>query len=133
MKVTYEEQDDILDLSTGVHTVDGSSIEEDVGVILHFGTDRGCDIVAVTVMGASYWFRKGYDETSDTWLLGDITSDPSLITKDGDFIGYWKPDEFDPGELPDPIGVEIKHASKHLASVRHRIEKRAATTKQPQA
>lgn len=129
MKVTYEEQDDILDLSTGVHTVDGSSIEEDVGVILHFGTDRGCDIVAVTVMGASYWFRKGYDETSDTWLLGDITSDPSLITKDGDFIGYWKPDEFDPGELPDPIGVEIKHASKHLASVRHRIEKRAATTK----
>lgn len=132
MKVTYEEQDDILDLSTGVHTVDASSIEEDVGVVLHFGTDGGCDIVAVTIMGASYWFRKGYDEMSDTWLLGDTTSDPSLITKDSDFIGYWKPDEFGPDELPDPIGVEIKHASKHLVSVRHRIEKRAATTKQPQ-
>ena len=133
MKVTYEEQDDILDLSTGVHTVDGSSIEEDVGVVLHFGTDRGCDIVAVSIMGASYWFRKGYDETSDTWLLGDTTSDPSLITKDGDFVGYWKPDEFDPDELPDPIGVEIKHASKHLASVRHHLEKPVQATKQPQA
>ena len=133
MRVTYEEQDDILDFSTGVHTVDGSSIEEDVGVILHFGTDGGTDVVALTVMGASYWFRKGYDETSDTWLLGDTTSDPSLITKDGDFVGYWKPDEYDPDELPDPIGVEIKHASKHLAGIRRQlVERRAATTKQPQ-
>ena len=133
MKVTYEEQDDILDFSTGVHTVDGASIEEDPGVVLHFGTDGGTDVVALTVMGASYWFKKGYDETSDTWLLGDTTSDPSLITKDGDFVGYWKPDEYDPDELPDPIGVEIKYASKHLAGVRRQlIEKRAATTKQPQ-
>ena len=132
MKVAYDRQHDLLDFSTGVHTVEGASIEDDPGVVLHFGTDEGTDVVALTVMGASYWFRKGYDEASDTWLLGDTTSDPSLITKDGDFVSYWKPDEYDPDELPDPIGVEIKHVSKHLAGVRRQlVERRAATTKQP--
>lgn len=132
MKVAYDKQHDLLDLSTGVHIIDGSSIEEDVGVVLHFGTDGGCDIVAVSIMGASYWFKRGYDEASDTWLLGDTTSDPSLITNDGDFIGYWKPDEFDPDELPDPIGIKINHASKHLASVRHHFEEPALDAIKPQ-
>ena len=132
MKVIYEKQDDLFDISRDVRIYDGASIDEDPGVVLHFGTDGGRDIVAVTVMGASYWFKKGYDETSDTWLLGDKTSDPSLITKDGDFVGYWKLDEFDPDELPDPIGVEIRHASKHLAGVRHHLEEPAKAANQPQ-
>ena len=37
-----------------------------------------------------------------------------MITTDGDFVGYWQPYEHAPDEVPDPIGVEIKHLSKHV-------------------
>ena len=83
-------------------------------------------------MGASHWFRKGYDESADTWFLGDTDDKQSKVVVDGDFLGYWPlKDEYE--EFPIPIGFALLNASKYLASVRHRIEKRAATTKQPQA
>lgn len=132
MRVTYEEQDDLFDISKGSHIYDGADLRDYNGVILHFGTDGGRDIVAVTVMGASHWFRKGYDESADTWFLGDTDDKQSKVVVDGDFLGYWPlKDEYE--EFPIPIGFALLNASKYLASVRHRIEKRAATTKQPQA
>ena len=132
MKVTYEEQDDLFDISKGSHICDGADLRDYNGVILHFGTDGGRDIVAVTVMGASYWFKKGYDETSDTWLLGDTNEEQSKVTTDDDFIGYWPlEDEYE--DSPIPIGFALLNASKHLASVRHHLEKPAPATQQPQA
>ena len=130
MKVAYDDEFDILDM-TVASSVDGSSLEDNTGVILHFGTDDGRDIVAVTVLGAPYWFRVGYDEASDTWLLGDTDEEHSKVTTDGDFIGYW-PLEDEDEELPVPIGFALRNASKHLAAVRHHLEELAKTTKQPQ-
>ena len=130
MKVAYDEEFDILDVSIG-KSVDGSSLEDHTGVAVHFGTDGGTDIVAATILGASFEFKSNYDETSDTWFLGDTDSKTSKITTNGDFLGYWPPEDEDE-EFPIPIGFALLNASKHLASVRHRIEKRAATTKQPQ-
>ena len=131
MKVTYEEQDDLFDISKGSHIYDGADLRDYNDVILHFGTDGGRDIVAVTVMGASYWFKRSYDETSDTWFLGDTDEDQAKVIADGDFLGYW-PLEDEDEEFPIPIGFALLNASKYLASVRHRIDKRTATTKQPQ-
>lgn len=130
MKVSYDRQHDILDISEGP-SVDGSSIEYDPGVAVHFGTEGGRDIVAATVMGASSWFKKGYDETSDTWLLGDTVEEHSKVTTDGDFIGYW-PLEDEDKELPVPIGFALMNASKHLASVRHHLEEPVKAANQPQ-
>lgn len=132
MKVTYEEQDDLFDISKGVLIYDGASLEDYSGVILHFGTERGRDIVAATVMRASYWFRNGYDESSDTWLLGDTDEEHSKVTTAADFTGYWLlEDEYE--DSPVPIGFALQNASAHLASVRHHLEKPTQTKKQPQA
>ena len=114
MQVSYDKENDVLALSTGQIQNDGASLYDYVGVAVLFGTDGGRDIVGVEVMSASYWFSKGYDEDEDTWLLGDETDKIGMITTCGDFVGYWQPYEYSPGEVPDPIGVEIKHVSKHV-------------------
>ena len=114
MKAIYEKQDDLLYLSYGMCVKDGASLEDDPGVMLDLGTDGGCDIVAVTIMGASSWFKRGFDEASDKWLIGDTTDNLEMVTTDGDFVGYWQPDKYDPNESADPIGLEIKHVSKHV-------------------
>ena len=88
MKAVYEKQDDLLYLSYGVRAKDGASLEDDPGVMLDMGTDGGCDIVAVTIMGAASWFNKGFDEASDKWLIGDTTDDLEMVTINGDFVGY---------------------------------------------
>lgn len=131
MKVIYEEQDDLFDISRDVRIYDGASIEEDPGVVLHFGTDGGRDVVALTVVGASSWFKKSYDKTSDTWSFGVTDNSQSKLRVDGDFLGYWPLVDEDE-DFPLPIGFALRNASKHLASVRHHLEKPARTTKQPQ-
>ena len=114
MRVSYDKENDILAISTGQVQHDGASLYDYVGIAVLFGTDGGCDIIGVEVMSASYWLSKGYDEDEDTWLLGDKIDNLGMITTDGDFVGYWQPHEYAPDEVPDPIGVEIKHLSKHV-------------------
>ncbi len=114
MQVSYDKENDVLAISTGQIQHDGASLYDHVGVAVLFGTDGGQDIIGVEAMSASYWFCKGYDEDEDTWLLGNKTDNLGMITTDGDFVGYWQPYEHSPDEVPDPIGVEIKHLSKHV-------------------
>ena len=120
MKAIYEKQDDLLYLSYGVRAKDGASLEDDPGVMLDLGADGGCDIVALTIMGASSWFDKGYDEVSDKWLIGSTTDVPGMVTVNGDFVGYWQPDRYDLDEVPDPIGVEIRHVTKNVSEHIHK-------------
>ena len=122
MRVSYDKEHDILALSTGQPQLDGASLYDYVGAAVLFGTDGGQDIVGVETMAASYWFGKGYDSETDTWVLGDTTEDTKMITEDGDFIGYWKSDEVDAAEVPDVIGVAIRNVSKHLGVVKRSLE-----------
>ena len=127
MRHSYDEEFDILSLSTGQPQLDGASLLDYMDIAAMFGTDGGQDIVGVEVMGASYWFRKGYDKEKDTWLLGDTTDNPKMITVDDDFVGYWQPDEDLPNEVPDPIGVVVHNASKHIpATVWAALQRKAA-------
>ena len=70
-------------------------------------------------MGASAYLplKKGYDLETDTLLLGKRAEPPDLITETGDFVGYWHAHCGEPGGFMDPVGVLIRDASKHLASV----------------
>ena len=132
MKVSYDEQHDLLDISKGMRIYDGADLQDYNGVILHFGTDGGRDTVAITVMRASYWFRKGYDKSTDTWFLGDTDENQSKVIIDGDFLGYWPlVDEYQ--DCPVPIGFALLNASKHLADVRRFLDKPMVATKQLQA
>ena len=60
---------------------------------------------------------RGYDPDTDTLTMGNTTTDPDLITENGDLIGYWRVDKYDPGDYRHPIGVAIRRASVHLAKV----------------
>ena len=121
MRVSYDEENDILALSTGQVQRDGASLYDYTDVAALFGTDGGRDIVGVEMMAASHWFSKGYDKEKDTWLLGNSTDNPDMITVDGDFVGYWQPYDADPCEVPDPIGVAVMRASAHLGKVSEKV------------
>ena len=126
MELDYNSLDDVLHLGPEGQVEDGSMLLDNPGIVLLTGADGGCDIVGAVIMAASYHLslRHGYDAKSDTLLLGQATDDPALITKNGDFVGYWKPDADDPDGFWEPIGVAIKRASKHLAPVLADLPKR---------
>ena len=126
MELDYNSLDDVLHLGPEGKVEDGCALLDNPGIVLLTSTEGGCDIVGAVIMAASYYLslRRSYDVKSDTVLLGKVTDDPALITKNGDFVGYWKPDKDDPNGLWEPIGVAIKQASKHLAPVLATLPKR---------
>jgi hypothetical protein len=121
MEVSYYHIDDLLYIDTGTPDVVSASLLDASGIVVHLATDDGYDIVGVTVMGASAYLplgNGGYDVETDTLLMGRSTTDPKHITENGDIIGYWQLDEYDPSDgYRDPIGVALRHASVHLAKV----------------
>ena len=121
MKVRYYHTEDLLYIDTGTPDAVSASLLYASGVVLHLATEDGYDIVGVTVMGASAYLplgNEGYDVETDTLLMGRSTTDSEYTTENGDIIGYWQLDEYDPSDgYRDPIGVAIKRASVHLAAV----------------
>ena len=104
MELDYNSLDDVLHLGPEGQVEDGCALLDNPGVVLLTGTDGGCDIVVAVIMAASSYLslRHGYDAQSDALLLGKDTADPALVTKNGDFVGYWKPDADDPNGLWEP-------------------------------
>ena len=121
MKVSYYHIDDLLYIDTGTPDVVSASLLDAPGIVVHLATEDGYDIVGFTVMGASAYLplgNGGYDAETDTLLMGKSTTDPKYITENGDIIGYWQLDEYDPSDgYQHPIGVALRHASVHLAKV----------------
>ena len=124
--VHYDDEVDALRITTDAFRViansggTSSSLLYNDDVVVDLATEDGHDIVGLGVLCASLYLplgKKGYDARTDTLLMGDSTSDPALITENGDFIGYWKADQDDLDGYLDPIGVAVKRASVHLAEV----------------
>ncbi len=76
-------------------------------------------MIGFEIMGGSAYLPlgSGYDAENDVLTIGETTDDPAAITQCGDFIGYWEIDEEGTPDEKDPIGVALRQASKHLASV----------------
>ena len=119
MRVMYYGQDDVLYMEDGRSHVVGSELLRNPGTVVHLTTEDGHDISAVTVLGASAYLPLGvgYDAESDTLTIGETTEAPSLAIEAGDFVGYWEIDELWPDGFREPIGVALRQASKHLATV----------------
>jgi uncharacterized protein YuzE len=119
LKVNYDPDASVLHIMTGEAVNDGASLLDDPGVVVELATEDGHDIVGLIVMGASAYLPLGlgYDADADTLLFGTATSDPAMITENGDIVGYWQVDDEEPDSFRDPIGVAIRKASKHLAEV----------------
>ena len=120
MRVSYDETDDVLRLTTGqrVATCAGLLSATD-DVALELATEYGHDVIGIVALGASGYLSpwKGYDADRDILTIGKTTDDPQLITENGDFIAYWQPRDIELDGPRDPIGVAIRQASKHLAPV----------------
>ena len=136
LRVSYDQEVDILYLRTGQDAPDGTTLEDPAlfGVAALMGTADGYDIVGLIIPAAagalSRWFVPGqgeppgpvvdsplsrYDPDTDTLTLGFTATDPELITQDNPYlVGYWQRDPEDADYFP-LIGVSILNASKHLA------------------
>ena len=120
MQVSYDAMDDVLHLTTGqrVATCAGLLSATD-DVALELASSDGYDVVGIIAIGASGYLSpwKGYDAERDILTIGKTTKNLDFITENGDFVGYWQAAATAPNEVRDPIGVAIRHASKHLAPV----------------
>ena len=119
MLVSYDQQANVLRVTTDTPAATAASLLDDPGIAVELATADGHDIVGIIIMGASAYipFGKAYSAETDTLLLGRKTGDPKLTTESGDIVGYWEVDEDDPDEFRDPIGIAIKQASKHFAVI----------------
>ena len=117
MQATYDAESNVLRVWNGQPIADTASLLRGPDAAVHLGTQGGHDVVGFLVVGASAHlrFEVGYDATSDVLTIGDTVDDPLLTTENGDLLGYWEVDEQEPDGFRDPVGVAIRHASKHLA------------------
>ena len=124
MRVSHDThpQVDLLYFSTGTPDVGGSDMFTAPGVVVFVGTEDGHDVVGIEIMGGSAYLplgKKGYDAKTDTLMLGEKCANPDLITKSDDFVAYWQVDEeFPEVEFLEPIGVEIRNVSTHIANMK---------------
>lgn len=126
MRVSYDQEVDALRITTGTPEAISESLwdAEHHDIVIDLASEDSCDIVGLDVMWASVYLplgKKGYDPESDTLLMGRATSEPELITKNGDIVGYWQMDDDNPDGIPNPIGVAIKRASVHLAKASEKM------------
>ena len=119
MLVSYDQQANVLRVTTDTPAATAASLLDDPGIAVELATADGHDIVGIIIMGASAYipFGKAYSAETDTLLLGRKTGDPKLTTESGDIVGYWEVYEDDPDGFRDPIGIAIKQASKHFAII----------------
>ena len=144
LRVSYDQEFNILDLDTGERCSDGASLLAPAlsGIAVRIKTDGGHDVAGLIVMGASaclspHFARKetgqpfplvdppisDYDRETDTLTLGFTADNPAMITQDNDYlIAYWQPDPNDAEDFLDPIGVSLLNASQHLAPFFVRVE-----------
>ena len=117
MRAHYDSEFNVLSLRTGVAAATEASLLDDAGIVLELAHQDGYDIVGLMVMGAPAYVPHGYDAKEDILRLGRTTAPELVVRENGDFIGYWQADASDPSGAMDPVGVVVRNASKHLASV----------------
>ena len=141
LRVSYDQEFDILYANTGERCYDGASITDLFDVAAEIKTKGGYDLAGLIIMGDTYylspWFipvqearpanagdrqLSSYNPATDTLTFGFTTDDPAMITQDNEYlVGYWQPDPEDADYFP-LIGVSLLNASKHLAPFFTRVE-----------
>lgn len=115
--VTYDRKVDVLRVTSEQTGKTSAGLLRGPDAAVDLATADGYEVVGLEVIGASALFQPGpgYDARTDTLIIGETCDDPDLTTENGDFVGYWE--TASPGETRDPIGVALRHASRHLAEL----------------
>ncbi len=114
---SYDPEVDALSLRTGELEATSTSLDDDPDVVLSLAHD-GSRVVGVEVLGASAYLPLGkrcYDMEADTLTFGVTLSDAAFTKEDGDLVTYWR--EFQGEPILYPVGVTLRRASTHLASI----------------
>ena len=122
LKVTFDQDVNALNILTDETEKEDTCIPlRDEGSVV-LGVVHGAmrHIVSIEALDASAWLplgKRDYDAENDTLTICLSSGDEVLVTENGDIVGYWVPDEMDPSEFMDPIGVALRNASVHLGKM----------------
>ena len=115
----YDPEIDAISWHYGQPTGGGYEVAENWSIILHVPEDESRRAAELEVIGVTAWLplgKRGYCKETDTLTFGGNAETATVIAENGDLVAYWGPDQYDPDYLA-PIAVDLRNASKHLASV----------------
>ena len=124
LNVLYDHAADVLRLMKGEDEATSATLLDEFEIVLSLATEDGHHIVGIDIMGASSHLplgKSGYDQENDELTLGSTLAE-TIVTENGDIVGYWMVDAVDPEGFMDPVGVVIRHASRYLAQVRNETQ-----------
>ena len=128
MRVKYYEEDDVAVLTARSEYADGSTLRDDLGVILTYASEDTEEVTEIDIFGVSRFLplsaERGYDADTDTLTLGDKPNADYRVVDDGPFVSYrqW----FDDGSEWDVVALDVRQASKHMAKVAAAMPQQAA-------
>ncbi len=122
LKVLYDQDVNALNILTNEVEMEDTCIplRDEGSVVLGVPYGDMCHIVSIEALGASAWLPLGkqdYDAETDTLTIGLSSGNKVLVTENGDIVGYWVPDELEPSNSMDAIGVALRNASVHLGKM----------------
>ena len=122
LKVLYDQDVNALNILTNEVEMEDTCIplRDEGSVVLGVPYGDMCHIVSMEALGASAWLplgKRDYDAETNTLTIGLSSGNKVLVTENGDIVGYWVPDELEPSDSMDAIGVALRNASVHLGKM----------------
>ena len=122
LKVLYDQEVNALNILTDEVEAEDTCIplRDEGSVVLGVSYGDMRHIVSIEALGASAWLplgKRDYDAETDTLKIGLCSGEEMLVTENGDIVGYWMPDELDPSDFMDAVGVALRNASVHLGKM----------------
>lgn len=125
-EVHYDPECNAIGLDSGRSRKASSSLVTNVDVIIDLENRDSHQVVALEVLGISAYMplgKLGYCEETDTLTFGGEIDTATSVVENGDLVAYWRYDKLRPVAM-EPVAVDLKNASTHLAPVIERLSKR---------
>lgn len=126
LEVHYDPECDAIGLHSSQQRNASASLVTDVDVIIDLANEDSHRAVALEVLSISAYLplgKHGYCDGTDTLTFGSEIDTATLVVKNGDLVVYWRPDNLPPVSM-EPVAVDLKNASKHLAPVLESLSSR---------
>ena len=76
------------------------------------------EVVYVEIIGISRWVKAGYDAETDMLALGCDPAREFRVVESGEFVSYREKVIYSDDDVEwEPVKLEIRNASRHLAEV----------------
>ncbi len=120
LKVSYDQEFGIFWIRSDQRSGMSTSLITDVNLVIDMPSEQSCQVVGLEVHGIEAYLPLGklsYCTETDTLTFGSEVETATVAEENGDFVGYWRPDEDYPDDAMEAVAVDLRNASKHLAPV----------------